>query len=165
MPAERSRKRPRPAGRLIIIGIGNPYRSDDAVGLLVAQGLREKVESDVIVLERDGEPTSLIEAFESAEAVIMIDAVSSGAPPGALHVINVRDTPLDRHLFRHSTHSFGVADAVELAKTLGKAPPAMWIVGIEGKSFAAGTYVSPESLDGVERATAAVLRKIDELIW
>jgi hydrogenase maturation protease len=147
-------------GRLVIIGIGNPYRSDDAVGLLVARALREKVPPDVAVLEQDGEPVSLIDAWEGAEAVILVDAVSSGALPGTLHVIDSRAVPLDRDLFRHSTHSFGVAEAVELAKALGRIPPVAWIYGIEGENFAAGTGLSPRVLGGVEKATAAVLRGI-----
>lgn len=163
MPAQGSRKRPTPLGRLVIIGIGNPFRSDDAAGLLVARALRDKAPQGVVVLEENGEPASLIEAWDRAGAVIVIDAVSSGAPPGTLHVIDARDAPLDPGLFGHSTHSFGVAEAVELAKTLGRIPPVVWIVGVEGKNFTTGTALSPEALEGVEKATAAVLRKIDEL--
>ncbi len=148
---------------MVIIGVGNPLRKDDAVGLLVARALCENAPRGVIVLERDGEPTSLIESWERADAAIVIDAVSSGAAPGTLHVIDARLTPLDRGLFRHSTHAFGVAEAVELAKTLGRIPPAVWIVGVEGKDFDAGTELSPEVLEGAEKAAAAVLRKIDEL--
>lgn len=162
MPTEEARKRPTPVGRLVIIGIGNPYRSDDAAGLLVARSLRGKVPESVIVLEHDGEPASLIEAWESADAVIIVDAVSSGSPPGTLHVIDAWNVPLDRDLFRHSTHSFGLVEAVGLGKTLGRIPPTAWIYGIEGKEFAAGTEVSPEVLDGVAKATSAVMRGIAE---
>ena len=164
MPSPGSRKRPIQVGRLVIIGIGNPFRKDDAVGLLVARAIRDKAPGGVVVLEQDGEPTALIDAWERADAVIIVDAVSSGAPPGTLHAIDVRETPLDRDLFRHSTHSFGVAEAVELAKTLGRIPPVVWVNGIEGKDFGAGTGLSPEVLASAEKTTAAVLRQIDELI-
>jgi len=148
---------------LIIIGIGNPFRSDDIAGLLAARALRDKVGSGVTVLEHDGEPASLIAAVEDAGAAILIDAVSSGAPAGALHVLNVREARFDRRLFRHSTHAFGVAEAVSLAAVLGKAPAAWWIVGIEGENFEPGRSVSPPVLGGVKRAVEAVLRKLNEL--
>jgi hydrogenase maturation protease len=95
--------------------------------------------------------------------VTLIDAVSSSARPGALHVIDARKAPLERDLFRHSTHSFGVAEAVELAKILGRLPPSAWICGIEGKDFGAGTELSPEVLEGAEKATAAVRRTIADM--
>jgi hydrogenase maturation protease len=156
-------KRPTGVGRLVIIGVGNPLRRDDAAGLLVARALRDKAPRDVVVLEQGGEPASLIEAWGQAGAVIIIDAVSSGVLPGTLHEIDARATSLDRELFRHSTHSFGVAEAVEIAKALGSIPPLAWVFGIEGKDFGTGEGASPEVLDGVEKTTAAVLRRIDEL--
>jgi hydrogenase maturation protease len=163
MPAREMRKRPTPVGRLVIIGVGNPYRRDDAAGLLVARRLRERAPREVAVLEQDGEPASLIAAWENADAVIIVDAASSGSAPGTLHVIDAGKVPLGRDLFRHSTHAFGVAEAVELAKTLGKLPPVVRVYGIEGKDFADGTELSPEVLDGVEGATAAVLALITDL--
>jgi len=150
-------------GRLIILGIGNPYRGDDGVGLVVARSLRDKVPRDVVVLEQGGEPAALIEAWADADAVLLIDAVSSGAKPGSLHVIDATRTPLSRDLFRHSTHSFGVAEAVELARTLGKLPPALWIYGIEGKDFGTGLDLSPQVAEAAGKTADAVLDKIREL--
>lgn len=148
---------------MVIIGVGNPFRKDDAAGLLVARSLRGRVPPGVAVLEQDGEPASLIAAWESADAVIIVDAVSSGAPPGTVHEIDARSVPLDRELFRHSTHSFGVAEAVGLAKALDKMPSIARVYGIEGHDFAAGAEPSPDVLEGVEKAIAAVMRGIAEM--
>ena len=49
---------------------------------------------------------------------------------------------------RSSTHAFGVADAVELARALGRLPGRLDVYAIEGASFTAGDSLSPE----VERA-------------
>ena len=57
-------------------------RSDDAVGLEVARRLRATLLDGVEVLEREGEPTSLLAAWEGADAVWLVDAVLSGAAPG-----------------------------------------------------------------------------------
>ena len=37
--------------RRVVIGVGNAYRGDDAVGLAVAERVRNAVPDDVVVLE------------------------------------------------------------------------------------------------------------------
>ena len=52
---------------LRVIGVGNRWRSDDAVGLDVVGRLRGTLPGRSRVVEREGEPTSLIDAWEGAE--------------------------------------------------------------------------------------------------
>ena len=54
--------------RLKVIGVGNRWRSDDAAGLEVVERLRGTLPEGVELLEREGEPTSLIDAWADAEA-------------------------------------------------------------------------------------------------
>ena len=56
-----------------------------------------------------------------------------------------------------STHSLGVAGAVELATRLNCLPDVLLIYGIEGRCFDVGAGLSPE----VERAAAALV----ETLW
>jgi len=44
----------------LIIGIGNEYRSDDAVGLIVARRLKERLADSAIVLEQSGDGAALM---------------------------------------------------------------------------------------------------------
>jgi len=165
MTPKRERERPTKVGRSIIIGIGNPYRGDDGVGLVVARSLRDRAPRGVLVVEQDGEPAALIDAWEGADVVVLIDAVSSGSAPGTVHAIDASKTRLNRDLFRHSTHSFGVAEAVELARLLGRLPRALWIYGIEGKNFGTTQEVSAEVLGAVPQTVQTVLKKIEELVF
>ena len=57
---------------------------------------------------------------------------------------------------RSSTHAFGVADAVELARALGRLPGRLDVYAIEGASFAAGDRLSP----AVERAVAELAAEL-----
>jgi hydrogenase maturation protease len=72
---------------VIVLGVGNPWRRDDGAGLAVARLLAGT--PGVEVLEREGEPASLIDAWDGADALWLVDAVSSGAVPGTLHRIDV----------------------------------------------------------------------------
>ena len=70
---------------VLVIGVGNDYRGDDAVGLIVARRIREMNLPQVQVIESDGEFTRLMESWKDAESVILIDAVQSGVAPGTIH--------------------------------------------------------------------------------
>ena len=140
----------------LVIGIGNAFRGDDGIGLLVAQRLRELALPGVIVLEQSGEGTALVEAWGAAERAIVVDAVSSGSQPGALHRFEVNEQPLPAHFSGRSTHTFGLAEAVELARQLDRLPPRLVIYGIEGKSFAPGAELSPE----VKAAAGTVIEQL-----
>src|ERR1017187_6168806 len=103
-----------------IIGCGNIHRGDDGAGLLVARRLREMGSGDI---EQGGEALSLIESWAGAEGVIVVDAVVSGKGPGEITVWDARAHPIPSGLWRGSTHHFGLAEAVELARVLDRLPP------------------------------------------
>src|SRR5262249_17194861 len=144
----------------LVIAIGNQYRSDDAVGLIVARRLKERLADSAIVLEQSGDGAALIEAWRGAETVVIIDAVMSGAAPGTIHRFDAIAQPLPKISFRCSTHAFSVAEAIELARALGNIPQRLMVYGIEGKNFAAGVGLSAE----VEKAAGEAARQALALI-
>jgi hydrogenase maturation protease len=133
---------------LIVIGVGNAWRGDDGAGLAVARRLRELHLKDVEVREVEGDASALMEAWAGADRVVVVDAAQSGAPPGTVRRFDARAEPLPAQLLRSSTHAFGVPDAIELARALGRLPHALDVYAIEGESFVAGDRLSP----AVERA-------------
>lgn len=142
-----------------VIGVGNAWRSDDAVGLVVAERLRGKLPG-VEVLEREGEPVALLEAWQGEDAVVLVDAVSSGAPPGTVHTLDAAGEPLPASFFRRSTHHLGIADAVELARAMGSLPPRTVVVGVEGSSWEPGLELTPEVADAIDAAADAVAEEV-----
>lgn len=152
IPWERSAA-PVEARVLAVIGIGNRFRRDDGAGLEVARRLREARPAGVEILEQEGEPAGLLEAWSHVHEALVIDGVSSGAPPGTLHRFEIGEQPLPVELFRPSTHALGVADAVELARELDRLPGRLAVYGIEGEDFAVG-----------EGLTATVQTAVDQLV-
>ncbi|MDQ6692977.1 MAG: hydrogenase maturation protease [Chloroflexota bacterium] len=127
---------------ITIIGVGDNYRQDDAVGLAVAQELGEYALHSVRAVECNWESLSLIDAWEGADVAIVVDAVCSGTEPGTVHRFEAQDEPLPSQLFRCATHDFSLADAVERARALGKLPPRLIVYGIEGSAFGHGMGLS-----------------------
>ena len=81
---------------------------------------------------------SLLSLWEDYETAIVVDATQSGAEPGTVRRLPVHDEPLPEELRRTSTHLLGVAEAVELARALGKLPARTIVYGIEGGSWDTG---------------------------
>jgi hydrogenase maturation protease len=144
--------------QILVIGLGNDYRGDDAVGRIAARRLKATAGDDVRVVEESGEGASLIEAWKGADFVILIDAVHSGGAAGTIHRFDAGMRPVPSSFFHYSTHAFSVAEAVELARALNQLPPRLRVYGIEGKNFDSRVGLSPE----VEAAADEVLRSVKE---
>jgi hydrogenase maturation protease len=124
-----------------VIGVGNAYRGDDAAGLAVARLLRER---GVEALDQEGEPVALVELLAGHGAVVLIDAVRSGASPGTVHRVDASTEPLPQELRGStSTHAIGLGETIELARVLGRLPPRVLVYGVEGERFDAGEQLSP----------------------
>lgn len=142
--------------KTLIIGIGNEFRSDDAIGIVILRKLKEKIGNKAKVLEHSGDGASLMESWKDASKVILIDAVAFGASPGTIHFIDAVKTKFPKETKHHSSHLFGAADAVETARVLKKLPPVFHIYGIEGKSFEMGTKISQEVIEAAEEVMKRV---------
>ena len=145
-----------------VLGVGNQWRRDDAAGLEVARRLDRELPRGVRVLEREGEPTGLLDAWQGEREVVLVDAVSSGAKPGTVHRLDAIAAPLPAELFRASTHHMSVADAVELGRALGRLPERLELYGIEGADFGAGSGLTPEVEHAVERLAAELRERLAE---
>jgi hydrogenase maturation protease len=149
----------------MVIGVGNGLRSDDAVGLAAVGLLRDAVDPQTAaLLLQEGEALGLIEQWQGAGAVILVDAMRSGVTPGTILRADASSTPLPAVLAsRASTHAVGVGEVVELARLLGRLPARLIVYGVEGRNFTAGSELSDELRATLPELTAAVLREIDEL--
>jgi hydrogenase maturation protease len=148
------------AHNTIFIGVGNPFRSDDGAGRLLVQRLSRKIPRGVKVLEETGDGAELLEAWKGADSVFLVDAVQSGAPPGTIHRLDARVEKLPTWFSHSSTHSFGVAEAIELARTIGELPDKLVVYGIEGLDFSAGTELSPDVAEVLPTAANLILQEI-----
>jgi hydrogenase maturation protease len=142
--------------KILLIGVGNEFRQDDGVGLVILEKLQQQIPAGIETIEVSGEGVALMEAWQGAETVYLFDASRSGAKAAIIHRFDALVQSVPRKFFNCSTHTFGVAEAVELARSLNQLPPKLIIYAIEGKNFALGFGLSPE----IEQAAAEVVRRV-----
>jgi hydrogenase maturation protease len=149
---------------IVVIGVGNTLRGDDAAGLAAVERVEARLPEAVRVVACEQEPSRLLDAWEDAWAAIVVDAVSSGAEPGTLHCFDASVEPVPAQAFRSSTHAFGVGEAIELARALGRLPDRVVVYGVEAAGFEPGADLSPAVDAAVGDVVDAVLDDVLGLI-
>ena len=107
------------------------------------------------------EDTSRGTLAEGAEVLWLVDAVSSGSAAGTVLRIDAAEQELPTELFRASTHHLGLAEAVELARALGRLPARTVFYGIEGASFDAGEGLSAEVAAAAARVAEEIRKEVE----
>jgi hydrogenase maturation protease len=148
---------------VLIIAVGNEYRGDDAVGLALARALQNEPPPGATIVEQSGDGTALLDAWRGARAVIVLDAVAAGEPPGTVLRLDAHSEPIPVRLFSHSTHAFGVAEAVELARALGELPDQLIIYGVQGADFAPGTVLSAPVAGAIDEVLRCIWQEVAQL--
>ncbi len=151
------------AGKTIVIGVGNLLLTDEGVGVHAIRELqKEKIPPGVELIDGGVAGIGLIDLFQGAEKLILIDAAEMALPPGTA----VRFTPeeirsrADAEPPRFSSHEVGLLEVLELVGALGQCPPEVVIIGIQPKEIAWGTDLTPDVNASLPRVVSLVLEEI-----
>ncbi len=142
--------------RVLVIGIGNPLRSDDGLGWSVAEQLPQQLlTANLQVLKVHQLTPELAEAISEMDLAVFVDAGAHGAP-GTLTVEPVSVSEADLRF----SHDVTPATVLQMSRTLyGKAPLA-YLLCVAGKTFEHGESLSSE----MAAAVPQVIEKIHELM-
>ncbi|UGS37009.1 hydrogenase maturation protease [Capillimicrobium parvum] len=117
--------------RVLVAGIGNVFLADDGFGVALAQRLAgATLPPGVEVVDYGIRGMDLAYAMgDGWDAVVLLDAVPRGEPPGTLSIIEPRieeaeDAALD-------AHGMDPVSVLALARTLGATPARTLVVGCE----------------------------------
>jgi hydrogenase maturation protease len=145
----------------LVVGVGNPDRGDDGAGVEVAGRVAALALARVRVVP-NAAPTGLIELWDGEDDVVVVDAVRAapGDGPGVqLLVVEAAETDLPPWTSRGGTHGFGVAAVITLARTLGRLPRRVTVVGVPGHCFDHGHGLTAPTARAVEAAVDLVRRR------
>jgi hydrogenase maturation protease len=103
--------------------------------------------------------------FDGADLAIVIDAVRSGAPIGDVRILEVEISSFDQsgdvEPAVTSTHGIGLVGVLRLARAIGRAPQRLFVVAVEGETFALGSEMSAAVVAAVPAAISAVAALIE----
>ena len=159
----------RDAPRILIVGVGNVLHGDDGFGVEVARQLADReLPPGVTVAETGIGGIHLVhELMAGYDALIVIDAVDHGRPPGTVlvimpRIVDVHDLPLDqRHDLMADMHLATPDLALMIAKAVGVLPERTIMIGcqpVEVEKLGVGLT------DVVRHAVQAALVEIDRCV-
>lgn len=145
---------------LLVLGLGNVLLEDDGAGAAAVSLLldRYEVPPGVRVLDGGTLGLSLLPYLESADAVILVDAIRADAAPGEILRLEGDDVA-PAVATRLSVHQIGVVDLLDGARWLDRLPKTLVLAGVVPQSMELGVRLS----DPVQRSLDALIaRVVDE---
>lgn len=149
---------------VVVIGIGQSLRGDDAAGLEAVRQWSERFpetatrpEVRIEACELPG--LALLDLFADAEAVILVDAVQSSAKPGTVHRLSMEELA-SFTAGSKSAHGWGVAETIQLRSQLTNEKINIRVIGIEAGQMELGAGLS----QSVEKMMPALCKVIEEEI-
>ena len=130
---------------LLVLGLGNVLLEDDGVGAAAVSQLLDRFEAPPGVRVLDGGTLglSLLPYLQSADAVILVDAIRADAAPGTVVRLD-GDEVGPAVATRLSPHQVGVADLLEGARWLGGYPAHLVLLGLVPASMELAVGLSPQ---------------------
>ena len=144
--------------KTVIIGLGNPFLTDDSVGIRVSQELKKIIKNENIrVVEMYAGGIRLLDELENNDFAILIDSIKTETgKPGDVYQFSPSDFDSTNNVV--SLHDMNLSTALNLGNMINlHLPEEIKIWGIEGVDFNNfGTKLTPE----VEYAIPKVVNDI-----
>jgi hydrogenase maturation protease len=128
----------------VVLGLGNILRQDEGLGIHAVERLqaRYRLPRQVRALDGGTMGLDLLPYLEDAPAVLLLDAVQTGQPPGSLVRLEGEAIPAALAL-KMSSHQVGLQELLATSLLRGTLPGRVVLWGIEPASIAWGLELSP----------------------
>jgi hydrogenase maturation protease len=128
----------------VVLGLGNPLRGDDGLGLagLGRLGREWRLPADVRLVDGGMWGLQLLPLVEQADAVLLLDAIDAGRDPGALVILEREELP---RMLAHklSSHQVAVPEVLAVCELRGTMPARIAAMGLQPATVTPSTALSP----------------------
>jgi len=148
--------------KVLILGMGNPIASDDAVGLLVIDRLRDTIQHpDIVTKKTERGGLTIIDLMQDFDVAIVVDSIKTGHhPPGS--IIHFKVEEFDFTPRSAAVHDVSFFQAIELGRKMGfSMPEQIEIISIE---IVNNSVVSEDLTPVVKAAIKPTVGKIKSLL-
>ena|ERR1039458_2060237 len=147
----------------LVLGLGNTLLGDDGLGpALIEQLLEEKErwEDRIEFLDGGTQGLALLGHLSGREAIIIVDALATGAPPGTTTILNVSEVFQMGANRADTSHEGNAGELLAVAKVLDELPDRVFVVGVEPQNVATGYGLS----EPVRRALPIAANRVTALL-
>jgi hydrogenase maturation protease len=128
--------------RTLVLGLGNPIRSDDGVGIATLRRLEEdpRVPGGVELVEGGTKGLELVPYLSGMSRLLVLDAVEVGAAAGT--IVRILGAELGSLPGNGNVHDLALADILNALRLLGQEPQETILLGIQPATTELGTSLS-----------------------
>jgi hydrogenase 3 maturation protease len=141
-----------------LVGIGNPIRGDDSVGLYIVSELRKKLGSRpnkfIRIHETSISPERLLSKLES-KSIVIFDAIEHNSEPGSIFIVRLKES---RFGF-FATHNIPLKLVPGLSTNLQNA----FVLGIQPEDVGIGEWLSKTVLHSANEIVEKLTQIIGEM--
>ncbi len=121
------------AGRILILGIGNVLWADEGFGVRAVEALHRQYSfpENVTLMDGGTQGIYLVQHIQSADVLVVFDAVDYGLPPGTLKLVEGDEVPKFLGAKKVSLHQTGFQEVLAMAEMLGDYPEHLLLVGVQ----------------------------------
>jgi len=133
--------------RIGVIGIGNPLRKDDGIGIVLLEKLIEKKDelpNGIEFIDGGTGGINLLHLLARFDTAIILDAVSFDGHPGEPRLFTSEEVRSQKISLNVSTHEPDFLKVIQLSKELEEQPGELFIFGIQPKDTSFGSNLSSE---------------------
>jgi hydrogenase maturation protease len=129
--------------RIVVLGVGNLLMGDEGLGIRGVEALeKDGLPRGVRCIDGGTSTHELLEDLENLDALIILDAVASGQPPGTL--VRLEDDAIPSAFSnKMSPHQHGINDLLATLKLLGREPRHVVLIGVEPAVMKLSLQLSP----------------------
>ncbi len=148
--------------RIVVLGLGNLMRTDDAVGMLAVQQLRSdlRVPTSVSLVDGGTLGLDLLHPLEGATHLLALDAIESDVAPGTLLRFagdEIADLPISK-----SVHLLGFSDLIGAMRLTGSAPDEIVVLGVQPEKIEWGTELTPPVKAALPELLETALAQVEQ---
>ncbi len=151
-------------GGIYVVGLGNPLMRDDGIGLAALERLSRRPDLPAGIGLVDGGTwgMNLLPLIESADAVLLLDAIRLGAEPGGVHELEGDAVPR-RLAHKLSPHQIDLGEVLAIAMLRGRLPARLLALGIEPAEIEMGTGLSRDVEAAMPKLLARVVERLEQI--
>jgi hydrogenase maturation protease len=119
---------------IAIIGVGNPLRKDDGIGIALLHHLKKEVKlfpNSLCFIDGGTGGMNLLHICNKYDVVIILDAVDFKGNPGETRFFSIDEIKSNKQVSSVSTHHEDLFKIIRIGQELGECPEKVFIFGVQ----------------------------------
>lgn len=151
--------------RIVVLGIGNMLWADEGFGVRCVEALQQRYEfaPHVDLVDGGTQGLALLAYVQEADALLILDAIDYGLPPGTIKVVEDDAVPCFLGAKKMSLHQTGFQEVLMVAQLMGQYPRHVVLMGCQPEELEDyGGSLRPRTLQALEEVMPMAIERLQQ---